>query len=246
MTPVPIVDTLGRTAEGNGVSRPYKCLGADGSLYFVKTAAMGIEQMVKDWLGCSLAARMRLPVAPVAFVDVPEALAEGQAELSPGIAFGSREVTQAIPFTPSHARGIDPALAGRILLFDWFTQNEDRKASLLGGNSNLLFVPHEQRLVMIDEDNAFDSAFDSRAFWELHGLAEHRTAFLPGLRDRMQDWLLQGLSELPTLWKELPEAWLVTPDGEPRIPLDSAKILAMLGRFQADPEAFWNSPWMQR
>jgi len=236
---IPIVETQGRTIEGNGVSRPYKCFGADGNLYFVKTAAMGRDQMIKDWLLSSVAMRMNLPVASAALVFLTPDLCENQNELVPGISYGSREVVHSIPATKQLLAQTDPLIAARILLFDWWCRNEDRKFSLVGGNANLLYLPHEQQLVMIDHDSSMDEDFRADHFWALHGLADRKEMFLPGQRHEAREWLLRGVAEAAKLWDDLPEEWLQSPDADPRTELALEGILEMLNRFQTD-ENFWN------
>jgi hypothetical protein len=182
---------------------------------------MGVDQMIKDWLGCSLAARMDLPVATAAFVDIPDELAEGQTDLVAGISFGSREVAPARHCTTALLEYCNPVVSGRILLFDWWTKNNDRYFSQLGGNANLLFIPHKNEIVMIDEDNAFDEEFNADSFWNGHGLRQFREPFLLRSRETMTDWLRTGLSALPELWNGLPPGWLENEGGDARTALAS-------------------------
>lgn len=45
---IDIIEIHGRTAEGNGVSRPFRCEGDDGRDYFVKLKNAGYQCLVKE------------------------------------------------------------------------------------------------------------------------------------------------------------------------------------------------------
>jgi hypothetical protein len=91
--PIDIIAIEGRTSEGNGVSRPFRCLGEDDVRYFVKLKNAGYTQLVKEWIAGRLAQEMGLQAAEIRQVRIPKELVAGneelERELGDGIAFGS-------------------------------------------------------------------------------------------------------------------------------------------------------------
>ena len=78
--PIEIIAIHDRTAEGNGVSRPFRCEGEDACDYFVKLKNAGYECLVKEWVAGRLAQEMGLPVAGLGQVRIPRELIAGNAE----------------------------------------------------------------------------------------------------------------------------------------------------------------------
>ncbi len=241
--PIEVIAIHGRTAEGNGVSRPFRCEGADGRDYFVKLKNAGHECLVKEWVAGRLALGMGLPAAEIQQVVVSESLVAGNREyerdLGHGIAFGSYKVKAAERLALEFVREDPDRLLSRILLFDAWVRNSDRALTEIGGNPNLLWEIDPGRVVMIDHDNAFDAAFDAPAFREFHALRAHRSAWQPARREEMTVWLEGGWALLDGIWSELPEEWLVSPDGDRRCGLDKAGLADVLSSFHHDP-AFWD------
>jgi hypothetical protein len=242
---IDIVGIHGRTAEGNGVSRPFRCEGEDGHDYFVKLKNAGYECLVKEWVAGRLAHEMGLPAAEVRQVKIPPELIAGNKEyendLGHGVAFGSLKVEAAERLSLEFIRkDVDDSLS-RILLFDWWVRNADRALTEIGGNPNLLWEIDPGRVVMIDHDNAFDASFDSSAFRQFHALRGHLGAWLPGLREEMGCWLEAGLNRLDAIWAELPEEWLTDSHGDSRCGLDKVGLKDVLSSFRSAPD-FWNIP----
>jgi len=242
---IQIVAIHGRTEDGNGVSRPFRCEGEDGFDYFVKLKNAGHECLVKEWVAGPLAQVMGLPAAEVRQVRIPPELIVGnkeyEADLGQGLAFGSLKVEAAERLSLEFIRSDDDGTLSRILLFDWWVRNSDRALTEIGGNPNLLWEVEPGRVVMIDHDNAFDHAFDAAAFREFHALRSHLGAWEPALRGELLAWLEAGLSRLEAIWAEIPEEWLVDSHGDSRCRLDKQGLNAVLSSFHTDP-AFWNIP----
>jgi hypothetical protein len=243
--PIEIVAIHGRTAEGNGVSRPFRCEGEDGRDYFVKLKNAGYQCLVKEWVAGRLAWEMGLPVADVSQVRIPFPLIaanqEYETELGHGIAFGSVKVEAAERLALEFIRHDDSGVLSRILLFDWWVRNADRVLTEIGGNPNLLWEIHPGRVVMIDHDNAFDTDFDMAAFRQFHALRAHLGSWDLALRIELSAWLAAGLERLDQIWAEIPEEWLVDSHGDPRCGLDKAGLKAVLSFFRDDPN-FWTIP----
>jgi hypothetical protein len=69
---VQIVEIMGRSTQG--ITRPFKCRGDDGHIYFVKGHGAGRRSQICEWIAGQLAFRLGLPIAPFEIVDVPEEL----------------------------------------------------------------------------------------------------------------------------------------------------------------------------
>jgi hypothetical protein len=85
------------------------------------------------------------------------------AELSGSILWGVEEIQSAIDYVELMKNEVEEELRRKIILFDWFIKNEDRKT----GNSNLLWQVVTKKLFVIDHNNAFDDQFDNKAFLEI-------------------------------------------------------------------------------
>jgi hypothetical protein len=242
---IDIVAIHGRTAEGNGVSRPFRCEGDDGRDYFVKLKNAGYQCLVKEWVAGRLAQEMGLPVAEVSQVRIsPDLIAgnqEYETEMGHGIAFGSVKVEAAERLSLEFIRHDDSGVLSRILLFDWWVRNADRALTEIGGNPNLLWEIHPGRVVMIDHDNAFDSSFDVAAFRQFHALRTHLGSWDPVSRAELSVWLEAGLGRLDGIWSEIPEDWLVDSYGDSQCGLDKEGLKAVLLSFRKDPD-FWTIP----
>lgn len=243
-----IIAIHGRTAEGNGVSRPFRCEGEDGRDYFVKLKNAGYQCLVKEWVAGRLAQEMGLPVADVCQVRIPPELIEGnkeyETELGHGVAFGSLKVEAAERLSLEFVRSDADGLLSRILLFDWWVRNSDRALGECGGNPNLLWEIHPGRAVMIDHDNAFDAAFSAANFRKYHALRAHLGAWNAEKRQEIAAWLDEGLTHLDQIWTEIPEEWLVDSQGDSRSELDKGDLNTVLSSFHSDPD-FWSIPTIE-
>ncbi|CAN7755387.1 hypothetical protein LJR039_006916 [Pseudorhodoferax sp. LjRoot39] len=92
-----------------------------------------------------MATALDLPVPEAVIAEIPEELiSESKAagisldELGPGPCFGS-QVVQAVEFTMSHKSEVAQPVKQALAVFDWWTRNEDRTLTALGGNVNLLW-----------------------------------------------------------------------------------------------------------
>ena len=163
-----IVEILGRSEQG--VTRPFICRGEDGNTYFVKGIGAGRRSQVCEWIAGNLASELNLPVAPFEIVQVPEELAFADTEygdLGVGPAFGSLKQT-IMELSYALVEDVPPALKRRVLAFDWWIRNNDRMLTEKGGNPNLFWAPEEERLVIIDHNQAFDSNFSIEDFFAFH------------------------------------------------------------------------------
>jgi hypothetical protein len=193
---IDIIAIEGRTDEGNGVSRPFRCLGEDDARYFVKLKNAGYTQLVKEWMAGRLAQEMGLQAAEIRQVRVPKELVAGNDEferdLGDGVAFGSRRVEPAERLAMAFVREDPDGVLSKNLLFDWWIRNCDRALTETGGNPNLLWELNPGRVVVFDHDNAFDDGFDATQFWKFHALRGHLNAWDSANRAEMTEWLASG------------------------------------------------------
>jgi hypothetical protein len=236
---VSIVEVIGRSSQGK--TEPFICRGDDGEIYYVKGRYAGRESQIKELICGGLAVELGLPIAPFEIVDVPATLIESGLgfnlrSLGAGPAFGSRRCAQATEINFAQLRRVPRRTAQDVLLFDWWVRNADRNLTELGGNPNLLWDQNADRLVMIDHNLAFDVAFDSVTFRELHVFHAHMALVFEDLVERAtyEKRLKKALTRFPAICDTIPEEWLE----EAPAWLDLQAIETELRRC-ADP-GFWN------
>lgn len=113
---------------------------------------------------------------------------------------------------PLGAGHVDVETGARILLFDWWVRNTDRRLGRRSGNPNVLWLPKEKEVRMIDHEQAFDPHFDRQAIFREHvSLAQGRRL---GAEDRlaMADEFAKIRPLLADFCAELPDPWLYLDD----------------------------------
>ncbi|MDZ8120264.1 HipA family kinase [Pontiella agarivorans] len=210
-----VVEIIARCAEGTCVSRPFRVRADDGSLYWIKGMGTGWNrnELCYELLCAKLASEIGLPVAGFEVLDVPEVLLEfcavpGIRDLSAGPAFGSRYVEHVSSLLPVEVSSVPQDLRWKILLFDWWVQNEDRTLGEKGGNVNLLWNPVDQQLTVIDHNNAFDSEFDEVAFFEHHVFREERSRIPASFLLEQKQRFANMAGRFGDLIKDFPDEWV--------------------------------------
>lgn len=239
---VQIVEIMGRSTQG--ITRPFKCRGDDGHVYFVKGFGAGRRSQICEWIASQLALRLGLPIAPFEIVDVPEELIRldfsGELkDLGGGLAFGSRKLS-VVELSVSHLEHVPVDVRRDVLAFDWWVQNADRTLTEFGGNPNLFWDIETQELVVIDHNQAFDRAFSPVSFVELHVFRDEWPA-LAGDWDRQQK-LTERFSGAVADWAVIcntvpPEWWFLDPENTVPTDFDLAAAHQLLMRFQT--QTFW-------
>lgn len=205
---IEINEILGKVEQGK--SHVYRCRGEDDRIYYVKGLCCGRESQVAEWVCANLARALGLPFPEFHIVGIPEELYEllprQQKEVGTGPAFATVEVSPARWFDNPTANRIDPVLASKVLLFDYWIQNHDRYIQ----NTNLLFKTDDQSLVLIDHNLAFDPEFDTREFFDQHIFRAYHAhwtedlanqAKFMGMLDNARTLLDQVLMQIPPAWK---------------------------------------------
>lgn len=130
------------------MSEPFLCKCADGRTCYVKNVrAPGRWGLACEVVAATIAREVfDLPVPHWGLYHLSNALVanclrDDRSELAAGTVFGSQVVTCTQEFGFTHRARVPESLRARILLFDYWVQNDDRRISESGGNSNLLWEP---------------------------------------------------------------------------------------------------------
>ncbi|MFC3851913.1 HipA family kinase [Salinispirillum marinum] len=204
---ITISEVIGLTDQGK--SHVYLCRGTDDRLYYVKGLCCGRDSQVAEWVCAHLARELQLPFPEFHLVDIPEELYEmlpaQQKEIGCGIAFATVEVRSPRWLDNPTTHQVDPSLAAKVLLFDYWIQNMDRSTV----NTNVLIKAEDQSIVLIDHNLAFDSEFDAGVFFSLHIFHSHRSYWTQDLvnRTELSALLDRAQSKLDDILEGVPEAW---------------------------------------
>ena len=243
--PVAISEVLRRTEQG--VTEPFICRSDNGDLYVVKgKVGCGREALRSEWIAGRYAQELGLPIPPIAVVTVPPELVEDSAirgiqELGTGDSFGSLFQEGAQEISWSVSRAVDPQLGARVLLFDWWIQNNDRMLTELGGNPNLICSPDAASVKLIDHQAAFDREFVPADLWEMHVFCQSRALWTPEFVEERTPVLFQAIHKFDTFWSELPDEWFDESDRTSEESVSEAERLrTILMRPVAEPATFWN------
>lgn len=245
---IAISEIVARSEQG--VTKPFLCRTPDGKSWFVKgLVGVGAEALRAEWICGKLAKALRFPIPGFSVAEVDDLLVkssavEGVFELGRKYSFGSRAVpgAQEISFTQSMSVPLE--LKARLLLFDWWIQNEDRTLGAISGNPNMLSTgssPIEVHL--IDHHNAFDREFNPDNFWRNHIFADARGIWTLAWQRRETKRLMNAFTKLEDAWEEMPDAWF--PDSDRTLStsaLEHTRIAAILSRPKDDPSSFWKIP----
>lgn len=238
-----IIELSGRTEQG--MTKPYRCMADDGHRYYVKSEGAGWRSLLAEWVAGRLAVEFGLPLPVFMQVHVEEGLSdilrmEGDRDLAPGLAFGSRIVEPVREFDPSLLSSCDVAFRRDLLAFDWWVRNADRTLGVLSGNPNLLWDLQRQLPVVIDHNMAFDHGFDARLFIQTHVFAAEWPVITGDLvmRAEYEHRFAGLLACLDAIWAELPHNWVFREDDSPRA--TRGEFLALLQ--QVESPDFWSVP----
>lgn len=242
---VEITEVLRRSFQG--VTQPFICRGDDGDIYFVKGVGAGRRSQICEWIAGRLGQELGLPIAPFEIVEIPAELLEFHngvdlSDLGVGPAFGSRRhrVTE-LSYAAVH--DVPLALQMQVLAFDWWVRNGDRMLTEEGGNPNLFWDPGEEKLIVLDHNQAFDPTFSEEDFLQYHAFNGVASRLFRDLK--LRNTYSGNFADALNMWQEIcdtiPEVWWFA-DREMTVPTDFDRAAArtMLERCQT-PE-FWNSP----
>lgn len=238
-----ITEIIRRSEQG--VTRPFLCKASDGNLYFAKGKGVGRQGLVAEFVAANLGKMiLSLPIPDFDVAYVPHDIVEFSAiddvsDLGEGPVFVSQYVDGVREFGIEHKDHVNEDLAGRIVLFDWWVQNEDRILTEVSRNCNLLWSVEDKQCWVFDHNLAFDNEFSDNEFWRGHIFRDSWNA--NDMRTLLPE-LTQGIQELPEIWNRLPNEWHYL-DDDMTIPSsikieDFSKVLRRPLDF---PATFWRA-----
>lgn len=231
-----VVEVIGRSSQG--VTRPFLCRADDGLQYYVKGTGAGRQALINEWMAGYLGKSFGLPLPHFDLIEVTSDLVRYSArpdltELGPGIGFASQMVPNTDELSYSFCGAVDPELAARILLFDWWVRNADRTLTIEGGNVNLLWTHRDRKLHVIDHNLAFDAA-DMTGFWDEHVFRDRRDEWTGEFIKSNKALMSQAIQGVDAQWHALPEGWTEIDTG-----VTLAMLVKLLSRFETEADKFW-------
>jgi hypothetical protein len=207
MPTIEIIEIIEPSPQGK--TRPYKCRGDDGKIYYVKGRQTDRASLCHEFICGHLAKEFGLTIPPFAIVNISnDLLREAPNEwqnLGTGLAFGSCQHANPIWLEVSAINKIDKHVQRDVLVFDWWIRNEDRST----GNSNLLLDTSNQSLVVIDHNLAFDKSFSVDNFINHHIFSDNWTSIFEDLfiRDQYINRLSKIMVNFQTILDNVPDEW---------------------------------------
>lgn len=199
-----------------GVCEPFFVRDTGDDLYVVKGVnGVGASSLVSELICAELGQRIGLPIPEYALMEIPEpliqaSLIESPEDLGGGPAFASKLAPNAALLSYFGVDAIPEWLQQRVLVFDKWVCNGDRKLTARGGNVNLLTVQGDLRV--IDHNAAFDMVTGDSDVIKDHVFCRQGGAF-DDLVIRAEHKLLldSALGDWGTIIDLLPDSW-VYPD----------------------------------
>ncbi|RUR51502.1 HipA family kinase [Vreelandella populi] len=228
-----------------GVCRPFFIRDTHGDIYVVKGVdGTGKASLISELLCAELGSRLGLPIPLYGIMTIPKGLTsftaiDGAQELEGGPAFASKLVTNATSLIYPQITQIPPELKQRVLVFDKWVKNGDRRLTEKGGNVNLLWEP-SSRLAVIDHNVAFDIPCDDDECMKDHVFSEEKPKFADLVVKSEHHRLLDNvLGDWDTIIDLLPDEWVYRDlwDEESLVPPTLDERYELLCRFHHDD--FW-------
>lgn len=191
-----------------GFSKPFLCRSDNGDEYIVKGMVSTRKSQISEWICGHLAKLIGLPIADFSLVEIPYELWEELPfplnEIGYGIAFGSKKVSGVNWVEKFNAESIPESLQCKVIAFDLWIKNMDRCVE----NPNLLYQAEQQKLIIIDHNNAFDQSFDIDLFLESHIFRDVFSLFDDMVnRAKMEESFNEALMHFEEIYNSLPKAW---------------------------------------
>lgn len=237
------VEILRRSEQG--LCRPFLIRDEKGDIYVVKGVdGIGKAALTSELICAELGTRLGLPIPSYGLMKIPQPLidfsaTDGAKDLEGGPAFASRLIENATTLIYPQISHVETALQQRVLVFDKWVKNGDRRLTALGGNVNLLWSP-DKGLSVIDHNVSFAMESQDDEILENHVFSDQRHCF-DDMMTRAEhiaalDMALAGWDSIIGL---LPEAWIYRDpwDEDSAISPTLDERLELLQRFNHDD--FW-------
>jgi hypothetical protein len=237
-----VIEIIERCAENTCVTRPFRVRADDGNLYWIKgCGGWNRRDLCFELLAARLAEALGLPIAGFEVLDVPLAILEfcsmpGIRDLRAGPAFGSLHSDDAVSLPPVAVKKVPEEFRWKILLFDWWIQNEDRTLGRAGGNVNLLWNAEDNQLTVIDHNIAFDNDFDESKFFKNHVFCKERGQIPSEFLLEQQEAFARLTARFSEFTGDFPEEW----SERDNLPGDFVPetVREILSRFDKLPDVF--------
>ena len=244
-----ITQILSRSEQG--VTEPFLCRADDDNLYYVKglnATRRGLcAELVAGILGRDF---LELPIPAFQLLTVPPelvrySLVPGVTQLDIGVVFGSCCVEGPMELGPGNRPHVPAELAARVLVFDFWVRNDDRRMDETGGNSNLLWEPANRKLWVLDHNLAFESGIKDTELIRRHafgGLVATKQVLTDTLKAELTRRMCAGADAWPGISARIPLEWRYQ-DAEHTIPAELCldEFAVTLARIRTDPDAFWKA-----
>ncbi|RUR26705.1 hypothetical protein ELY33_16460 [Vreelandella andesensis] len=228
-----------------GRTKPFIIRDTQDDQYVVKGVnGVGQKSLVSELICSELARRCELPIAEYALMHFPSGMLDFSTEpragdLKGGPTFASKVALHSQDLLFSQLEAIDEAFQQRLLVFDYWVNNEDRRLSSQGGNVNLLWSS-VCGLVVIDHNLAFDP-INCTGDFENHVFSQQRNSFKDlEVRARHEAVLDAALNDWDMITNTIPFEWLYRDidDEASEIQPTLAERFNLLARLR-DP-SFWS------
>jgi len=228
-----------------GRTQPFIVRDVMDEQYVVKGIhGVGQPSLVAELICAELARRCELPIAEYALMRFPAGMLDFSMEprasdLKGGLAFASKVAAHSQDLLFSQISEVDEVIQQRLLLFDMWVNNEDRRLSAQGGNVNLLWSS-VSGLVVIDHNLAFDP-INGNGDFENHVFSHQRACFADlEVRARHEAVLDAALNDWDMIIDSIPLEWLYhdIDDDTSEIHPSLAERFNLLARLR-DP-SFWS------
>lgn len=210
-----ITEIIGRTEEGRGILQPFRCMAADGNMYFAKGSNTTRQGLIREWVCANLGQVFGLPIPDVKILLLSEGLRDlsdlsWSKDLEYDYLFGTTSVEPCEVISFSDISNVPIAVRRDLLVFDAWIRNDDRYLTEKGGNPNVLIKIPERDAYIIDHNNAFAADFDCKSVRDLHVFSESLYTNPIDLADMGQygERFDECLRHLDNICSQLPEEWI--------------------------------------
>lgn len=231
-----------RRLEG-GITRPFLCRASNDKHYVAKGLELPPNERIAELLCARLAAQFGLPIPEHGYIYIDPALLrynlEARNDLGPGDSYALAYVADAADLLYSQAQQVPSDLQKAVFIFDYWVGNGDRQLGPFGGRPNLLMCGIDNRLQLIDHNQAFKWPLDAQKFAESHVFGPRNRTWKLDLIDRVEysQRMHDTAMRFHDLCLDVPDEWRES-IGKPGLDILLEEIESNLMLCQSDD--FWS------
>lgn len=231
-----------RRLEG-GITRPFLCRASNDKHYVAKGLELPPNERIAELVCARLAAQFGLPIPEHGYIYIDPALLrynlEARNYLGPGDSYALAYVADAADLLYSQAQQVPSDLQKAVFIFDYWVGNGDRQLGPFGGRPNLLMCGIDNRLQLIDHNQAFKWPLDAKKFAESHVFGPSNRTWKLDLVDRVEysQRMHDTAMRFHDLCLDVPDEWRES-IGKPGIDILFEEIESNLMLCQSDE--FWS------